>query len=260
MLDVASLAMRLWNEHRDSANLPDWEVVGLEVLEKDLCDRRSSHAPRVPEPPSRTRLRSRPMRWLGLAHVGLRLRRGGHPCSQRRPLSWPWPPGPPRTLPSRRWPRPCSQDATAILAANARRRRRPLLPAARPSTWSTGCASTPPGSRGWPRVCATSPALPDPVGEVVRGSTLANGLQLRQVRVPFGVVGIIYEARPNVTADAAGICLKSGNAVLLRGSSSALQLQHGDRRRAAPGGSGVRPARGRRPAGARARATTRSRS
>ena len=64
--------------------------------------------------------------------------------------------------------------------------------------------------------------LPDPVGEVLRGSTLANGLELRQVRVPFGVVGIIYEARPNVTADAAGICLKSGNAVLLRGSSSAL--------------------------------------
>ena len=63
--------------------------------------------------------------------------------------------------------------------------------------------------------------LADPVGEVVRGSTLANGLELRQVRVPFGVVGIIYEARPNVTADAAGICLKAGNAVLLRGSSSA---------------------------------------
>ena len=64
--------------------------------------------------------------------------------------------------------------------------------------------------------------LADPVGEVVRGSTLANGLELRQVRVPFGVVGIIYEARPNVTADAAGICLKSGNAVLLKGSNSAL--------------------------------------
>jgi len=63
--------------------------------------------------------------------------------------------------------------------------------------------------------------LADPVGEVVRGGTLANGLELRQIRVPFGVVGIIYEARPNVTADAAGICLKSGNAVLLRGSSSA---------------------------------------
>ena len=65
-------------------------------------------------------------------------------------------------------------------------------------------------------------ALPDPVGDVVRGSTLANGLELRQVRVPFGVVGIVYEGRPNVTADAAGICLKSGNAALLRGSGSAL--------------------------------------
>ncbi|HET7327137.1 MAG TPA: glutamate-5-semialdehyde dehydrogenase [Nocardioidaceae bacterium] len=64
-------------------------------------------------------------------------------------------------------------------------------------------------------------ALADPCGEVVRGSTLPNGLELRQVRVPFGVVGIIYEGRPNVTADAAGLCLKSGNAVLLRGSSSA---------------------------------------
>ena len=64
-------------------------------------------------------------------------------------------------------------------------------------------------------------ALPDPVGEVVRGDTLANGLELRQVRVPFGVVGMIYEARPNVTVDAAGICLKSGNAVLLRGSAPA---------------------------------------
>ncbi|MBB3082611.1 glutamate-5-semialdehyde dehydrogenase [Geodermatophilus sabuli] len=64
-------------------------------------------------------------------------------------------------------------------------------------------------------------ALPDPVGDVVRGSTLANGLQLRQVRVPLGVVGIVYEARPNVTVDAAGLCLKSGNAALLRGSASA---------------------------------------
>lgn len=63
--------------------------------------------------------------------------------------------------------------------------------------------------------------LPDPVGDVVRGYTLPNGLEVRQVRVPLGVVGIIYEARPNVTVDAAGLCLKSGNAVLLRGSSSA---------------------------------------
>ena len=63
--------------------------------------------------------------------------------------------------------------------------------------------------------------LPDPVGDVVRGWTNPNGVQVRQVRVPFGVVGIIYEARPNVTADAGGICLKSGNAAVLRGSSSA---------------------------------------
>jgi glutamate-5-semialdehyde dehydrogenase len=66
-------------------------------------------------------------------------------------------------------------------------------------------------------------ALPDPVGDVVRGWTNANGVQVRQIRVPFGVVGIIYEARPNVTADAGGICLKSGNAALLRGSSSAAE-------------------------------------
>ena len=64
-------------------------------------------------------------------------------------------------------------------------------------------------------------ALPDPVGEVVRGSTLPNGLRLRQVRVPLGVVGMIYEARPNVTVDAAGLALKSGNAAILRGGSAA---------------------------------------
>ncbi|HYN73496.1 MAG TPA: glutamate-5-semialdehyde dehydrogenase, partial [Nakamurella sp.] len=63
--------------------------------------------------------------------------------------------------------------------------------------------------------------LPDPVGTVVRGSVLPNGLQLSQVRVPMGVVAIIYEARPNVTVDAAGIALKAGNAALLRGSASA---------------------------------------
>ncbi len=64
-------------------------------------------------------------------------------------------------------------------------------------------------------------ALPDPVGEVVRGSTLPNGLQITQVRVPLGVLGMIYEARPNVTVDAAALALKSGNAVLLRGGSAA---------------------------------------
>jgi len=66
-------------------------------------------------------------------------------------------------------------------------------------------------------------ALPDPVGTVVRGSVLPNGLHLTQVRVPLGVVAIIYEARPNVTVDAAGIALKAGNAALLRGSASAFE-------------------------------------
>ncbi|MCW2941217.1 MAG: gamma-glutamyl phosphate reductase [Actinomycetia bacterium] len=65
--------------------------------------------------------------------------------------------------------------------------------------------------------------LPDPVGEVVRGYTLPNALEVRQVRVPLGVIGIIYEGRPNVTVDAAALTLKSGNAVLLRGSSSAYE-------------------------------------
>ena len=63
--------------------------------------------------------------------------------------------------------------------------------------------------------------LPDPVGEVLRGRTLPNGLQVRQQRVPLGVVGMVYEGRPNVTVDAFGLTLKSGNAALLRGSSSA---------------------------------------
>ncbi|WP_308258614.1 glutamate-5-semialdehyde dehydrogenase [Saccharothrix obliqua] len=67
----------------------------------------------------------------------------------------------------------------------------------------------------------TVAGLADPVGEVLRGSILPNGLELRQVRVPMGVVGMVYEARPNVTVDAAGLALKAGNAALLRGSSSA---------------------------------------
>lgn len=65
--------------------------------------------------------------------------------------------------------------------------------------------------------------LPDPVGQVVDGWSRPNGLEIRQVRVPLGVVAIIYENRPNVTSDAAGLCLKSGNAAFLRGSSGALQ-------------------------------------
>jgi glutamate-5-semialdehyde dehydrogenase len=64
-------------------------------------------------------------------------------------------------------------------------------------------------------------ALPDPVGEVIDGQRLPNGLDVRKARVPLGVIGVVYEARPNVTIDAAALCLKSGNAIILRGSSSA---------------------------------------
>jgi glutamate-5-semialdehyde dehydrogenase len=67
----------------------------------------------------------------------------------------------------------------------------------------------------------TIAALPDPVGEVIDGFRLPNGLDVRKVRVPLGVVAVIYESRPNVTIDAAALCLKSGNAVVLRGSSAA---------------------------------------
>jgi glutamate-5-semialdehyde dehydrogenase len=66
-------------------------------------------------------------------------------------------------------------------------------------------------------------ALPDPIGQVTHGSTRPNGLRLQRVRVPLGVVAVIYEARPNVTADSAGLCIKSGNATVLRGSSYALR-------------------------------------
>jgi glutamate-5-semialdehyde dehydrogenase len=65
-------------------------------------------------------------------------------------------------------------------------------------------------------------ALPDPVGEVIDGHRLPNGLDVRKVRVPLGVVAVVYEARPNVTIDAAALCLKSGNAIVLRGSSAAM--------------------------------------
>ncbi|MGB2711878.1 MAG: glutamate-5-semialdehyde dehydrogenase, partial [Conexibacter sp.] len=78
-----------------------------------------------------------------------------------------------------------------------------------------------------PRIAAiadgarTIAALPDPVGETIDGHRLPNGVDVRRVRVPFGVVAVVYEARPNVTIDAAALCLKSGNAIVLRGSSSA---------------------------------------
>ena len=90
-----------------------------------------------------------------------------------------------------------------------------------------GRADGPPGARRRRAFAAIADgaraiaALPDPVGEVVDGGRLPNGLDFRKVRVPLGVIAVVYEARPNVTIDAAALCLKSGNAVLLRGSSSA---------------------------------------
>src|ERR671912_1150029 len=90
--------------------------------------------------------------------------------------------------------------------------------------------TAPPAARSVTEICVaakaaagarTIAALPDPVGEVIDGFRLPNGLDVRKVRVPLGVVAVVYEARPNVTIDAAALALKSGNAVVLRGSSSA---------------------------------------
>ena len=88
---------------------------------------------------------------------------------------------------------------------------------------STGCACPTPASSRWPPACARWRRLADPVGEVTDGWTRPNGLQVQRVRVPLGVVAIIYENRPNVTSDAFGLCLKAGNAAFLRGSSGAIR-------------------------------------
>src|SRR5262249_7048986 len=79
------------------------------------------------------------------------------------------------------------------------------------------------GLAGMADGCRDAARLPDPVGEVLDGWRRPNGLLVERVRVPLGVIAIIYENRPNVTSDAAAICLKSGNAVVLRGSASALR-------------------------------------
>lgn len=92
-------------------------------------------------------------------------------------------------------------------------------------------------------------ALTDPVGEVMEGRRLENGLEVRKVRVPMGVIGIIYEARPNVTSDAAALCLKAGSAVILRGGKEAIESNRAVAQalRGRSGGSG--PSAGYRAAG-----------
>ena len=87
--------------------------------------------------------------------------------------------------------------------------------------------------------CARSPRCPTRSGETIEGFRLANGLDVRRVRVPLGVVAVVYEARPNVTIDCSALCLKSGNAIVLRGSSTAAHsnavlAQVASRRRPAP--------------------------
>ena len=90
---------------------------------------------------------------------------------------------------------------------------------------------------------------PDPVGRVLSGEVRPNGLQIQKVTVPLGVIGIIYEARPNVTSDAAGLCLKAGNAVILRGGKEAFRSNLAVTPGAAGRPGGERPARRLRAAG-----------
>ena len=97
----------------------------------------------------------------------------------------------------------------------------------------------------WPKACARSRRCPIPSARSASSSYRPTGIQVGQMRVPLGVVGIIYESRPNVTADAAALCLKSGNACILRGGSEALHSQPGDRGLRARGSARRRPAGGR---------------
>ncbi len=109
--------------------------------------------------------------------------------------------------------------AQAILAANARDLE---VLAGRPAAFRDRLTLTPPRVEGLARALEEIAALPDPVGRVVEVRTRPNGMEVRKVRVPIGVVAMIYESRPNVTVDAAGLCLRAGNAVILRGGSESL--------------------------------------
>ena len=122
-----------------------------------------------------------------------------------------------------------------------RRRRRPGRGRRRqPPRSSTGCASRRPHRGAWPAACARSRRCPTRSARSLDGWVRPNGLRIERVRVPLGVVAIIYENRPNVTSDAAGLCLKSGNAAFLRGLVGRHQLEH-RHRRGAPRGASPRP-------------------
>ena len=117
------------------------------------------------------------------------------------------------------WSRPTPSTSSGPSGrGRCRRRARPAAPAPGP------------GRRPWPTACARWPRCPTRSGEVIEGWVRPNGLRVARVRVPLGVIGVIYENRPNVTSDAAGLCLKAGNAAFLRGSSSAIESNAADRR------------------------------
>ena len=131
----------------------------------------------------------------------------------------------------------------AILAANARDLAADARDGRSRARCATGCCSTRSASRRWREGLEEVAALPDPVGTELARWTRPNGLDIARVRIPLGVIGIIYESRPNVTADAGGLCLRAGNAAILRGGSESfhssraiaacLRARH-SRRRACP--------------------------
>ena len=118
-------------------------------------------------------------------------------------------------------------STVAILAANGKDIEAARA-AGRPSSFLDRLTLTPQRIEVMAKGLEEIAALPDPVGEMMASWTRPNGLVIERVRVPLGVIGMIYESRPNVTADAGGLCLKSGNAVILRGGSDGAELEPRD--------------------------------
>ena len=117
-----------------------------------------------------------------------------------------------------------------ILAANAEDVKAAEAKAASRPPSSIGCCSLIPVSKRWPPGIEEIAALPDPVGKVTETWQRPNGLKFSRIRVPIGVIGIIFESRPNVTADAGALAMKSGNAAILRGGSDGFAHLHADLR------------------------------